>query len=106
MNRASRIYPAYRVSPEIHFRAFGRIFRLKLETEHSHIPVERHASMELPFTAYPLHVRHLLAYVKGDTCRHGYGLKFMQKTRQTTCAYCGLEFAASYANWLTMALDH
>lgn len=62
--------------------------------------------MELPFVAYPHNGRKLLGPVKGDTCRHGYGLKFMQKTRQTTCAYCGLDFAASYTNWLTMALDH
>jgi hypothetical protein len=30
----------------------------------------------------------------------------MQKTGQTACAYCGLDFASSYENWLQMALDH
>jgi len=62
--------------------------------------------MELPFIAYPHHGRQLLGPAKGDTCRRGYGLAFMQKTGQTACGYCGLDFAASYENWLTMALDH
>jgi 5-methylcytosine-specific restriction endonuclease McrA len=60
----------------------------------------------LPFDAYPLRGQALLGRVTGDNCRRGYGLRFMQKTGQTTCAYCGLDFAASYENWLQMALDH
>lgn len=30
----------------------------------------------------------------------------MQKTGQTACAYCGLDLANSFTNWLQMALDH
>ncbi len=59
-----------------------------------------------PFASYPHNGRTLLGPVKGDTCRNGYGLKFMQKTGQTKCAYCGLDFVESYENWLTMVLDH
>src|SRR5208337_2464411 len=43
---------------------------------------------------------------RGSTCRHQYGLKFIEMTGQTKCAYCGLDFLASYGNWLQMALDH
>ena len=60
----------------------------------------------LPFEAYPQQGRTLLGRVKGANCRHEYGLQFMQKTGQSACAYCGLDFAASYENWLEMALDH
>src|SRR5262249_36557075 len=48
----------------------------------------------------------LLGKVVGANCRHEYGLKFMRITAQTKCAYCGHDFAASYENWLHMALDH
>jgi hypothetical protein len=30
----------------------------------------------------------------------------MRITGVRKCAYCGLDFTASYENWLTMALDH
>jgi hypothetical protein len=60
----------------------------------------------LPFEDYPGGGRVLLGRVGGANCRRGYGLKFMQKTKQTHCAYCGLDFASSYQNWLQMALDH
>lgn len=60
----------------------------------------------LPFDYYPFLGRRLLGRVSGDNCRHGYGLKFMQLTRQTKCAYCGLDLVATYENWLTLALDH
>lgn len=60
----------------------------------------------LPFNHYPHHGRQLLGRVSGDNCRHGYGLKFMQLTGQTKCAYCGLDLAATYENWLTITLDH
>jgi hypothetical protein len=30
----------------------------------------------------------------------------MQKTGETTCAYCGMDLAGTYQAWLTMALDH
>ena len=60
----------------------------------------------IPFDEYPNGGRVLLGQVKGANCRHEYGLKFMQKTGQTKCAYCGADFAESYEIWLTMALDH
>ena len=59
-----------------------------------------------PFASYPEGGRALLGKVKGANCRHEYGLQFMRKTGQTCCAFCGLDFAASYQNWLQMALDH
>jgi len=59
-----------------------------------------------PFDSYPSQGRVLLGPVSGDRCRRGYGLKFMQKTGQTACAYCGVDFAASYQDWLNMTLDH
>ena len=59
-----------------------------------------------PFASYPDSGRALLGRVKGANCRHEYGLQFMRKTEQTCCAFCGLDFAASYQNWLQMALDH
>ncbi len=60
----------------------------------------------LPFHNYPDCGRKLLGRVAGDSCRHGYGLTFIRLTGQTKCAYCGLDLAASYVNWLTLALDH
>jgi hypothetical protein len=60
----------------------------------------------LPFEDYPFQGRKLLGRVKGDNCRHGYGLQFMRLTKQTNCAYCGLDLVSTYENWLTMALDH
>jgi len=59
-----------------------------------------------PFDSYPHGGRALLGRVKGANCRREYGLRFMQVTGQTACAYCGLDFAAAYENWLQMALDH
>ncbi len=59
-----------------------------------------------PFDEYPSCGRKPIGRVSGANCRHEYGLKFMRKTGQTTCAYCGVDFAASYETWLTMALDH
>lgn len=61
---------------------------------------------QLPFVDYPNQHRTLTGPVSGANCRHEYGLKFMQKTRQTKCAYCGLDIAGVYENWLNMALDH
>lgn len=59
-----------------------------------------------PFDAFPDAVQMLLGPTPGETCRRGYGLVLMRKTGQTCCAYCGLDFAASYENWLQMAVDH
>ena len=60
----------------------------------------------LPFITYPHGVRTPLGRVKGANCRHEYGLQFMKVTGQRTRAYCGLDFADNYENWLQMTLDH
>ncbi len=60
----------------------------------------------LPFVDYPHKGRARIGRVSGENCRRGYGLKFMKKTKQTRCAYCGLDIAGVYENWLNMALDH
>jgi len=60
----------------------------------------------LPFESYPYQGMELLGRVRGSNCRYGYGLKFMQLTGQTKCAYCGIDLTANYNTWLTMALDH
>jgi len=61
---------------------------------------------DLPFTHYPHQGRQLLGRVKGANAKHEYGLQFMKVTGQTRCAYCGMDFTASYENWVQMALDH
>jgi hypothetical protein len=60
----------------------------------------------LPFDTYPSGGRTLLGKVSGDNCRKGYGLRFLELTGQTRCAYCGLDLVGKYEHWLTMALDH
>jgi hypothetical protein len=60
----------------------------------------------LPFDSYPDGGTRPLGRVRGANCRHEYGLKFMQLTRQTQCAYCSADFAKDFDAWLTMALDH
>ena len=59
-----------------------------------------------PFDEYPGSGRGLIGRVSGATCRHGYGLQFMRRIGQTSCVYCGADFAGSYRTCLTMALDH
>jgi 5-methylcytosine-specific restriction endonuclease McrA len=59
-----------------------------------------------PFNEYPGKGRKLLGRVSGGNCHHEYGLKFMRRTGQRKCAYCGVDFTSSYEVWLTMALDH
>ncbi len=61
---------------------------------------------DLPFVSYPNQGRALLGVARGANCRHEYGLRHQRITGQRTCAYCGLDFTASYQNWLMMALDH
>jgi 5-methylcytosine-specific restriction endonuclease McrA len=63
-------------------------------------------NFELPFQSYPGEGRKLLPRVKGDSCRHGYGLNHQRLTGQSCCAYCGRDFTVDYGNWLMMALDH
>ena len=78
---------------------------MKAEQENDAVE-KRMASLVKPFAYYPGEGRALLGSVGNGTCRHHYGLRFMRITEQTTCAYCGLDFAANYRNWLQMALDH
>jgi hypothetical protein len=59
-----------------------------------------------PFETYPGAGKVLLGPTPGETCRRGYGRLFIQMTGQTCCAYCELDFAAAYENWLQMAIDH
>ena len=59
----------------------------------------------LPFVGYPHQGRMLVGRVSGSNCRHEYGLKFMKATNETRCAYCGLDIAGIYENWLDMALE-
>lgn len=60
----------------------------------------------MPFDSYPDEGKVPLGPMCGPNCRHGYGMKFMQITGQTTCAYCGLNLVASFEAFLQMALDH
>ncbi len=61
---------------------------------------------ELPFTAYPGGGREQLKQRPGWNTRHSDGPEFMRITGVKTCAYCGLDFTASFENWLMMVLDH
>lgn len=61
----------------------------------------------LPFDNYPGHGRLLLGRVpRSGNCRHGYGLRLLQMTRQTNCAYCEMGMVDTYEHWLNMAVDH
>lgn len=63
--------------------------------------------MPLPFITYPKEEVELRRSIWiGSNCRHDYGLKFIQKTHQDCCAYCGRALTKDYYAWLTMALDH
>lgn len=68
--------------------------------------LDQQGTEPLPFESYPQHGRSLLGQVRGDNCRHGYGLRHMKLTGQTRCAYCGMDLMGVYENWLNMALDH
>ena len=59
-----------------------------------------------PFDSYPPWLRENPRCLGGGSCRTGYGLLLQQITRQTKCAYCGLDMAGSYEYWLHMSLDH
>jgi len=62
----------------------------------------------LPFDRYPS-AGHVLAgrLRRGDeTSRGGYGLDLASRTRQTTCAYCGLDLVHSFEYWLLLSGDH
>ncbi len=68
--------------------------------------VSSQSEQPLPFTSYPQQGRALLGHVRGGNCRRGYGLYFIRLTKQSRCAYCGLDLLAAYEVWLNMALDH
>lgn len=80
--------------------------RIVKEQQESDAREKRLESLVKPFAYYPQEGRALLGPVGNGTCRHDYGLRFMRITGQTCCAYCGMDFAADYRNWLQMALDH
>jgi len=61
----------------------------------------------LPFSTYPNREDELRKSIwTGGNCRHEYGLKFIQETHQTCCAYCGKPLTESYDAWVTMVIDH
>ena len=60
---------------------------------------------ELPFSTYPGSGREQLKQRSGFHTRHADGPEFMRTTGATTCAYYGLDFTASFENWLTVVLD-
>jgi DNA-directed RNA polymerase subunit N (RpoN/RPB10) len=69
------------------------------------VPAE--CNLPLPFVTYPNDEMELRKTVWiGSNCRHEYGLKFIQKTHQNCCAYCGRVLTKDYYAWLTMVLDH
>ncbi len=59
-----------------------------------------------PFDSYPHEGKVLLGRLSGSNSRKGYGFRFMQITRQTTCAYCDFDLVISFENWLQLVLDH
>ena len=59
-----------------------------------------------PFESYPGQGRALLGKCSGANCRREYGLKFMRRTGQRHCAYCGTDLTSTYDRWLSMAIDH
>lgn len=59
----------------------------------------------LPFVTYPTGDLRTSIW-SGSNCRRGYGLKFIEKTKQTCCVYCGMPIATDYYAWLTMVIDH
>lgn len=61
----------------------------------------------LPFSTYPNKEDELRKSIwTGGNCRHEYGLKFIQETHQTCCAYCGKPLTECYDAWVTMVIDH
>lgn len=61
---------------------------------------------ELPFNAYPDGGRKPIKRRPGFNTRHHDAPEFMKLTGVRHCAYCGLDFTASFENWLTMVFDH
>jgi len=60
----------------------------------------------LPFAMYPGGGRSRFRIVNDGNCRHGYCLRFMKKTGQRRCAYCGLDLTHDYYTWLLTCVDH
>jgi hypothetical protein len=61
---------------------------------------------ELPFDTYPRGGREPIGRRPGSNTRHHDAPEFMKLTGVTSCAYCGLDFTASFDNWLSMTFDH
>jgi hypothetical protein len=60
-----------------------------------------------PFDEYPEGGRKRLGPPRNsDNCRHGYCRDFQRKTKQTRCAYCGVDLTHDYYRWLLVQLDH
>jgi len=59
-----------------------------------------------PFDSYPEDVQEIFSSGNQSNCRQGYGHTFITLTKETHCAYCGMDLTESYRAWLTMVLDH
>jgi hypothetical protein len=59
-----------------------------------------------PFDKYPDWLKEYPKCIGGASCRYEYGLRLQRITGQTTCAYCGLDMAGDYRNWLQLSVDH
>lgn len=63
-------------------------------------------AMATPFGSYPGDGVRLLCKRAGSTARHEYGLRLQRLTKQTTCAYCGVNLVDDYNHWLLLTVDH
>ena len=59
-----------------------------------------------PFDLYPNDGVSILPKMKLTNCRHEYGLKLQQLTKQTECAYCGVDLTSDFYRWLLLSVDH
>jgi DNA-directed RNA polymerase subunit N (RpoN/RPB10) len=58
----------------------------------------------LPFSSYPKEELRKCIWIGGSG--REYGLRFIQKTKSSCCAYCGRPITQDYFSWLTMVIDH
>jgi hypothetical protein len=59
-----------------------------------------------PFETYPDDRMIVLPKMTGANCRHEYGLKLQQLTKQNKCAYCGIDLTSDYYKWLLLSFYH
>jgi len=59
-----------------------------------------------PFDSYPEDGVNILPKMIGANCRHEYGLNLQKLTKQTKCAYCGVDLTSDYYRWLLLSVDH